>query len=31
VPDENRSQFIEHKTIGCANPKVHLLEHKAYH
>ena len=31
VPDETRSQFIEHKTIGCANPKVHLLEHKAYH
>jgi hypothetical protein len=31
VPDETRSQFVEHKTIGCANPKVHLLEHKAYH
>jgi len=31
VPDETRSQFIEHKTTGCANPKVHLLAHKAYH
>ena len=31
VPDETRSQFIKHKTTGCANPKVHLLEHKAYH
>jgi hypothetical protein len=31
VPDETRSQFIEHKTTGCANPEVHLLEHKAYH
>jgi hypothetical protein len=31
VPDETRSQFIKHPTTGCANPKVHLLEHKAYH
>jgi hypothetical protein len=30
VPDETRSFFIEHPTTGCANPKVHLLEHKAY-
>ncbi len=30
VPDETRSQFIKHPTTGCANPKVHLLEHKAY-
>jgi hypothetical protein len=30
VPDETRSIFIEHPTIGCANPKVHLLTHKAY-
>ena len=30
VPDETRSIFIEHKTTGCANPKVHLLAHKAY-
>ena len=31
VPDETRSIFIEHKTTGCANPKIHLLAHKAYH
>jgi len=31
VPDETRSLFIEHPTTGCANPKVHLLQHKAYH
>ena len=30
VPDETRSIFIEHPTTGCANPKVHLLQHKAY-
>lgn len=30
VPDETRSFFIDHPTTGCANPKVHLLEHKAY-
>ena len=30
VPDETRSFFIKHPTTGCANPKVHLLEHKAY-
>jgi hypothetical protein len=30
-PDETHSFFIEHKTKGCANPKVHLLQHKAYH
>ena len=30
VPDETKSQFIEHPTTGCANPEVHLLEHKAY-
>lgn len=30
VPDETRSIFIEHKTIGCANPEIHLLAHKAY-
>ena len=30
VPDETRSIFIAHPTTGCANPKVHLLEHKAY-
>lgn len=31
VPDETHSFFIAHKTTGCANPKVHLLQHKAYH
>ena len=30
VPDETRSIFIEHKTTGCANPEIHLLEHKPY-
>ena len=31
-PDEiPASSFIEHETIGCANPEIHLLEHKAYH
>ncbi len=31
VPDETESQFIKHRTTGCANPRIHLLEHKAYH
>lgn len=30
LPDETRSQFVKHPTTGCANPKVHLLAHKAY-
>ena len=30
LPDETRSQFVAHPTIGCANPKVHLLSHQAY-
>src|SRR3954453_11878617 len=30
APDETHSLFIEHPTTGCANPKVHLLEHKAF-
>ncbi|WP_084152325.1 DUF4232 domain-containing protein [Nocardioides halotolerans] len=30
VPDETRSFFIAHRTTGCANPKIHLLSHKAY-
>jgi hypothetical protein len=30
VPDETHAFFIEHHTTGCANPKVHLLQHKAY-
>jgi hypothetical protein len=31
APDETRSFFIEHPTLGCANPRIHLLAHKAYH
>lgn len=31
VPDETRSQFIEHHTTGCANTAIHLIAHKAYH
>lgn len=31
VPDETHSIYIAHPTTGCANPKVHLLSHKAYH
>jgi len=31
LPDETRSQFIEHRTVGCANDAIHLLAHKAYH
>lgn len=30
-PDETHSLYIAHPTTGCANPKVHLLAHKAYH
>jgi hypothetical protein len=30
VPDETRSIYVEHPTTGCANPRVHLLQHKAY-
>jgi hypothetical protein len=30
VPDETHAIYIPHPTTGCANPKVHLLEHKAY-
>jgi hypothetical protein len=31
VPDETHAFFIAHPTMGCANPKVHTLTHKAYH
>ena len=31
VPDETHAFYIPHSTTGCANPKVHLLTHKAYH
>jgi Protein of unknown function (DUF4232) len=30
LPDETRSQFVRHRTTGCANAEVHLLFHKAY-
>jgi hypothetical protein len=30
VPNETRSQFIAHRTTGCANPRVHLLTHQPY-
>lgn len=30
VPDSTVSRFIAHPTTGCANPKVHLLSHRAY-
>ena len=30
LPDETRSQFIEHETTGCSNTSIHLLSHKAY-
>jgi hypothetical protein len=30
LPDETRSQFIEHRTTGCRNDAVHLLSHKAF-
>jgi len=31
LPDETHSFYIPHPTMGCANPRVHLLQHKAYH
>jgi len=30
VPNATRSQFIRHRTTGCASPAVHLLAHKPY-
>ena len=30
VPDETRSQFVKHPTVGCRNHHVHLLAHRAY-
>ena len=30
LPDETRSQFVQHSTTGCRNERVHLLSHKAY-
>ncbi|WP_170225271.1 DUF4232 domain-containing protein [Nocardioides albertanoniae] len=31
VPDSYDSQFVAHKTTGCASKKVSLLSHKAFH
>lgn len=30
LPDETRSQYVAHRTTGCANDRIHLLAHKAY-
>ena len=30
IPNETRSQYVEHPTTGCRNDRVHLLSHKAY-
>ena len=30
VPDATRSQFVEHRTTGCANAAVHLIGHRPY-
>ena len=30
LPDATASQFVKHRSIGCANDRVHLLSHKAY-
>ncbi|MEP9362307.1 DUF4232 domain-containing protein [Nocardioides sp. CN2-186] len=30
LPDETRSQFVKHPTVGCRNRHVHLLAHRAY-
>jgi hypothetical protein len=30
VPNATKSQFVAYKTVGCANPAVHLLSHRAY-
>jgi len=31
VPNATKSQFVRHRTIGCANARVHLIAHKPYH
>jgi hypothetical protein len=31
IPDETKSQFVEHATTGCANTSVKLLAHKTFH
>jgi hypothetical protein len=30
VPNSTRSQYVVHPTVGCANPRVHLLSHRAF-
>ena len=30
VPNATKSQFVVHRTTGCANAAVHLLSHKPY-
>ena len=30
VPNATKSQFVAYKTVGCANPAIHLLSHRAY-
>ncbi|WP_340536984.1 DUF4232 domain-containing protein [Nocardioides sp. GXZ039] len=30
IPNETVSQFVKHRTVGCANTDVHLLGHKPY-
>lgn len=30
VPNATKSQFIAHRTTGCANPAVHLIAHKPF-
>jgi hypothetical protein len=30
VPNATRSQYVAHPTTGCANPRVHLLRHRAF-
>ena len=30
VPNATKSQFIAHRTTGCANAAVHLIAHKPY-
>jgi hypothetical protein len=30
IPDETDSQLVAHRLTVCANPRLHLLEHKPY-
>lgn len=31
VPNATKSQFVKHRTTGCANAHVHLISHKPFH